>query len=469
MVSTLFPFIPRLTERDEGPSSEGGLDPLGLAAIADRLATKLVPGVRERQRHPRFLTAIAVSLKICESFGPDAFCEKDGLSEPWQIFEWHFVEGMGRTSRQNTDDFTDFEDTRKRPTTSQAEGTRGIPGSLKAWQAWNENQPLSAKRYLKSPSVFGFHGVYRVLARALEIEDATSGRVGPAGEELLEIWKDEQQLHGFGTASAGEGTKIFQQLRKAIEEGLRTGTTIRSKDSVVWKFFREHLDLYKLNATSREAKFLVSKLAEQTDGHRGDVLNFLISRQGTKAWKQHWSEREFHDELKKQAGSEMKSLLETIQRFEEFSRLCQNAFDACLREMGAKNGPKATSKSLGEQDAVRSAFNKSSELFQELLGRLEPFGQAFVFQNTCERLGTTAATSAEWVDLLLKHHIETQKRKPPQGKNPWFFQMTGGHWQLRTRYAQRDWSVGRDSDSYVHAYRTNSLWNFALDLKAVTE
>ena len=50
-------MAPVLSERDVAPGTEGGIDPLGLAAIADRLGTKLVPGVRERQQHPRFLTA----------------------------------------------------------------------------------------------------------------------------------------------------------------------------------------------------------------------------------------------------------------------------------------------------------------------------------------------------------------------------------------------------------------------------
>ena len=40
-----FPF---LTKYDPPGSSEGTLDPLGLYLLADQLATKLVPAVRER-------------------------------------------------------------------------------------------------------------------------------------------------------------------------------------------------------------------------------------------------------------------------------------------------------------------------------------------------------------------------------------------------------------------------------------
>ena len=53
--------LPNLSDYDPIKSAEGALDPLGLYAIADNLAIKLVPGIRERMSHPRFLTAIASS------------------------------------------------------------------------------------------------------------------------------------------------------------------------------------------------------------------------------------------------------------------------------------------------------------------------------------------------------------------------------------------------------------------------
>lgn len=93
-------LTPLLTEADPAETSEGSIDPLGLYSIADALATRLVPGVRERQKHPRFLTAIAVGLAICSQFedeGPAA----EGKSEPWQVFEWYQVEGLMCTISHN--------------------------------------------------------------------------------------------------------------------------------------------------------------------------------------------------------------------------------------------------------------------------------------------------------------------------------------------------------------------------------
>src|SRR5436309_8695201 len=92
-----FTLAPLLSEKDPVESAEGGIDPLGTEPLADALAVKLAPGVRERQRHPRFLTAIAVSLEVCGEFDDEALAA-DRISEPWQVFEWYLVEGLVRTA-----------------------------------------------------------------------------------------------------------------------------------------------------------------------------------------------------------------------------------------------------------------------------------------------------------------------------------------------------------------------------------
>lgn len=79
---------PLLTEADPATSSEGSIDPLGTYAIADSLALQLAPGVRERQSHPRFLTASVVSMAVCGEFDEEVVAS-DGISEPWQVFEWY--------------------------------------------------------------------------------------------------------------------------------------------------------------------------------------------------------------------------------------------------------------------------------------------------------------------------------------------------------------------------------------------
>ena len=156
-------------------ADEGTLDPLGLTSIADRLGNRLVPGVRERMRHPRFLTAIAAGARVCEPFY-DAVCT-DGFSEPFQVFEWIMVQALYRTYKD------------------EPEQLRGMPGTLKAREAYRKNDPLSRNRYLKNAYTFGFHGVYRTLAEAMDI--ATDSILGEKGDLLLRAWEEEQNMAAF--------------------------------------------------------------------------------------------------------------------------------------------------------------------------------------------------------------------------------------------------------------------------------
>lgn len=155
--------LPLLTSSDPGYSREGGLDPLGLYAVADSLAIRLVPGVRERMRDPRYLTAIAVGHVVCDGFEPDALAA-DGKSEPWQVYEWYVVEGLVRYHKDH-------------------EAVRGLPGVAKARDALAKGVSLSFSTYLKTAYVFGFHGIYRGLGQSLKLFD-DSDFSNPAGSLL---------------------------------------------------------------------------------------------------------------------------------------------------------------------------------------------------------------------------------------------------------------------------------------------
>lgn len=74
-------LMPMLSEADPRVSAEGSIDPLGAYAIADALAVRMIPGVRERQQHARFLTSIAVSLSLCSEFDEELVAADD-ISEP---------------------------------------------------------------------------------------------------------------------------------------------------------------------------------------------------------------------------------------------------------------------------------------------------------------------------------------------------------------------------------------------------
>jgi len=434
-----YALAPLLTEKDEAQSSEGGLDPLGLYPLADAVAVRLVPGVRERQLHPRFLTAIAVSLAIC-SESDDEVLAADDVSEAWLVFEWYLVEGLVRTC--------------------QAEETVGLPGSQKARKAVSEHVPLSAKRYLKSPAAFGFHAVYRPLARALGIEE--SGRLGETGYELVSAWAKEQGLEGFIGTLPGPGQACRRQLIDAVRAGLEKASTARSGSWSGWQFFREHLALYDIGP--REARVISNALLDDGAGCRREVMEFLVSPEGKQFWAEERSEAKFHEALSRRASDGLRALLDAIERYETFPRLVQDAFDDCLCEMTRRPG-KVPPEELSHLDSVKLAALRVPEVSGGVMECLEAFGESFRFSESFSRLCERTNTR-EWLAQLVEHHLKTQRLKAPDGKNPWFERYDDGSLILRPLY-RRD-EPGTHDGSYVHAYRTGSLWSFAEDLQLVS-
>ena len=68
-----------------------------------------------------------------------------------------------------------------------------MPGREKATDAYEDGEPLSFKRYLVTPNVFGFHGVYRTLVSQIDIID-DDYNLGETGYDLLKAWEQEKKL-----------------------------------------------------------------------------------------------------------------------------------------------------------------------------------------------------------------------------------------------------------------------------------
>lgn len=432
-------LLPLLSEKDPVASTEGTLDPLGLFPTADSLANKLVPGVRERQSHPRFLTAMAVSLAVCSEFDEDRVAA-DGVSEPWQVFEWYMVEGLVRTANGDN-------------------GIVGLSGRDKAAQAIKDDVPLCANRYLKTPNVFGFHGVYRVLAREVGID--FNGRLGEFGYELLRVWMGEQGLKGFYGSDDGEGKKIRGVFKDAVKDGLEQGSVARSGGWSGWKLFRQYLA--HLEPGRREADVIVKALRGNSRGHTQQILDFLVSPEGKKLWQEAPSEREIHKKLLPVSSYELNQYLQTIIKYETFSRLLQDAFDDCLFCM-SRTRQKTKLKEFTGLKGVSKAHPHIGGLYSELVEMLAHYGEAgrfsAVFTDIAEKMDRE-----QWVSSLLEHHGKIQQKKPPNGKAPWFERFDDGAYIIRPGYVRQ--GGGEYTDEYVHAYRLNPLWSFAKDLHLV--
>ncbi len=433
-------ILPLLTEIDPEVSSEGSIDPLGLYSIADALATKMIPGVRERQAHPRFLTAMAVGAVVCGDL--EGCLASDGVSEPWQVFEWYMVEGLVRCC--DSSELT------------------GLPGRDKASTAIRSGLRLSAKRYLKAPKVFGFHGVYRRLAEALDILD-DSGAIGVNGSGLLNVWVAEQGLDGFIGSVTGEGRSIKERLVSAVRDGLEKGAVARSASWGNWMFFKDHL--LHTNIPKDEAEFLKHLLLNDDRGFRGEVLSFLVSEKGREFQDEKtFSERAFHKVLYKHAGSGLRMLLDAIISYEAFSGLLTDAFFDCLRIMTVQRG-KTTISKLAASPYVRKAAEKIPSLYEDLLAKLDCVGLSKRFSDGGFTEFHASMSKGVFVEVLLEHHRKVQKAKSVEGKAPWFETAIDGSVYIRPAYKEDD--MEPLNGEYVHHYRMRPLLNFAKDLKMV--
>src|SRR5262245_60366783 len=121
---------------------------MGLAAISDRLADRLVPGIRSRMQRMRFVTATAVGAIACDGLGE--MPAVDQVSTPSICFEWVMLEAFVRRLRTNEMPF-------------------GVPGVYKTRNVVARHERLSAQTYLKGPKVFGFNGVYKPFSMDADI------------------------------------------------------------------------------------------------------------------------------------------------------------------------------------------------------------------------------------------------------------------------------------------------------------
>lgn len=428
--------VPLLSAADPEYSKEGGLDPLGLYAIGDTLGVRLVPGVRERMSDPRYLTIMAVGMAVCDGLESDRLAA-DGKSEPWQVFEWYVVEGLVRTY-------------------GDRDYIRGLPGVDKARVALRNGLPIAASNYLKTPQVFGFHGVYRGLGEGLELFDDAG--LLPLGWELVETWEEDQGLVGF-RGTDGENAKRRKSLQDAVRDGLERGATARSPQWAGWGLIGEHLAPGV--SGPRELAVLQKALRGPEGGHRQQVLDFLISDAGQEAWDpETGDERRFHEALRPHADTSVGVLLDAIFAYERFARLLQDAFDDCLYWLSSGYGRLAP-EALIEAPCVQRAVEEVREAYERAAEQLGHLNEAGRFTQAFSAVAD-AGNASDWVAALLDHHYRNQAKKPPDGKNPWFDRFDDGSVAVRAAYG-RD-KGGRGDEQYVHYYRTRPLVSFARTL-----
>ena len=177
---------------------------MGLQPGYERLADRLLPAVTVRMGNPRLVTAMPVGARVCEGWDTDVVAA-DEITPPWLVWEWLVVEAFVRAEESLRE-------------------VSGVPGTRKVRRALRTQRPVSVTSYLKTPTAFGFTGVFRRLAVGIGIL-TDDGRLDDGGYELLTAWAKDQGLNGIIDAASGDGSAFRERLRRAVEQGLEKGHT----------------------------------------------------------------------------------------------------------------------------------------------------------------------------------------------------------------------------------------------------
>lgn len=433
-------LMPFRTLADPETQGEGSIDPLGMATLADHLADWILPGMRARMWRPRFLTAMAVTAKVCEPF-EDQFA-RDGVTPAWLVLEWYFVEAIAGLRDPGDDSL------------------RRIPGIDKARRSRREQVPLNADRYLKTPKVFGFNGVYKILARHLDIVDDEL-RLGENGYRLLKTWAAEQEVPEFldPEREGGDAAKALQRFRDALRDALAAGQTERRGAWPGGEFLGLHLLPGRIGRA--EAALLWDLLVDPSGGPRGEVFQQLREPETRRMLEESGDERILIRHLRERVSPGLKARFDAIEAYEGVCRLLQEAWDHLRRlATGARSGvvrpadftanPRLQTLAAGLPGALTVARERLAE---------SPVTHDF------ERLAAAfdgVRDGATLFRTLWDRHIEVQRSKPPEGKRRWFEETAEGGLVVRPPFRLDEEIPPREW--FVHPYRLTAVGSFLRDL-----
>lgn len=425
-----FPF---LTSYDPPGTSEGTLDPLGLYQIADQLAVQLVPAVRERMQRIRFLTAMAVGALVTEDLEDNpAFRD----ASPYLIWEWLVVESLIRTKGEDS-------------------SLWGVPGTLVTRRALQRHGYLDAASYLKTPRIFGFHGVYKRLALHLGLVDIHLGP-GPNTEELADAWARDRGLDGLRGAKS-----LLADWAAAVRRGLAEKPP-RSKSGWSEQRWAELADAFSPETCRRLERRVLKNLLLETEQRNLGAFPVLWKLQD-EFRSDEFAEETLHDRLEVVEPS-FAPLLRAIRAYEAMARSLQDAFDVLRAEAGQSDiqGFGVTSIAK-DKDFVRcvTKLHDKFEAAHDALGQVASTGVSLPNLFT-ERFRVFAEpmSPGECAIALCDHHVDVQKRKGD--KRAWFDPLGGGRIFIRLAYRQprRDLLL----DRYLHDYRGWPIRRFKADL-----
>jgi hypothetical protein len=432
---TLNMALPYLTAFDPPGAGEGSLDPLGLYQIADQMAVGLVPAVRERMIRIRLLSAITVGALVTEGLEEGS---RSLNASPQLVWEWLVVEALVRRRSTEGELF-------------------GVPGSVVARRALRDRGYLDASGYLKTPRVFGFHGVYKRLTSFLGLTD-THLSPGPAAERLVDAW-----ARGVGMGGIEGARPTLRAWAAGIRRSLREnpprtnpGWSAGSWETLAAAFTPSPIPL-------RERRVIRELLLSRTPPSLGALPDIWeIQEEHPDAST---SEEALHKRLQAKNPA-YRPLLRAVAAYEEFARSLQDAFDLLRAEAGSgRSHDYLVPHIAGDKDFARSVegLHGRFERAYRALAEAGPEGLTWagLFQDRF-RPFAEPVESAACAMALCAHHEAIQRGKSDEGKRPWF-DRTGSD-RIFIRHGYRIPRPEIQPKRYVHPYRGAPVRRFRADL-----
>jgi hypothetical protein len=363
----------------------------------------------------------------------------DGVTPPWLVYEWFVVEAFVRAQ-------------------GELKEAIGIPGIQKVQRALRNQRPVSASAYLKTPTVFGFSGVFRRLARRIGIL-AEDGRLDDGGYELVTAWAKDQGLGGILDSSTGPGHDFREKLRRAVAQGMEKGHTTHQPGDF-WREVARRLDPSRPGA--RESKVLHHRLRDRS-GPPDMVRHLIDALVRRRAVVEPDEEAAFLRSITGRAPIEMREILSAIDAYEGFCRVLTDVFDE-LRYLSSS----ARGALIGADELARWAKSVSAlEALRSSLDRVRTHGHLLEWEQGLEgalaRFESVATESALF-GAILEHHEQVQRDKPPEGKRPWFERGREAKVLVRPGFLVEEAPAAHGG--YVHEYRVPTFSRFLADLGA---
>ena len=428
-------LLPFLTSYDPPGTSEGSLDPLGLYRIADQLAVKLVPVVRERMQRIRFLTAMAVGALVTEGIEDDPRLTD---ASPYLVWEWLVVEALIRKRGTDPDVW-------------------GVPGTLVGDRAVNHRHGyLDARSYLKTPRIFGFNGVYKRLGIYLGLVNVHLGP-GPNTEGLVDAW-----ARGLGFTGLKDAQRMISRWADAVRRSL-VEKPPRTKPGWGSQGWSEVAAAFVPGQAAAYEKQYLRTLLLSTDGQRLGALPMIWELQTE--FDDEFGEESLHYRLEEHAPA-YRSLLEAVRSYEVFARSLNDSFDILRAEGSRSDGQGfAVARVAADEGFARSVhgLHERFEVAHRALGEI--WIPSLSLQNLFDNRFGRFAEAMDAGDVALavcEHHQDIQRGKSANGKRPWFDHV--GQDRIYIRHAYRAEQRKILPDRYVHDYRGRPIRRFRMDL-----